>query len=272
MTRKKSETLTVEHVPIQFQLDPASDFESGRFSGLASVFGSVVDTFPNRTMIKPGAFLKTLNSHGNRVKILNSHDQGAIWIGLPVSIRETDAGLQIEVSLNNTSLGKDAAEALRHAASLGKLDAAELSIGFDSLSDSLVEGEDEELFREISELRLWEISLVNFGADRKTKIMEAARFDLERHLVPKHREEALALAIAQNVDSLEEMKESDSDLSPTAERILTNAYPRFQKLLKVQASGPGDEPPTDEPTIEELEVELVEAEAMCLELVGAIDD
>ena len=269
---KKRETLTVERVPFQFQLDPKSDFESGRFTGLASVFGSVIDTFPKRTLIKPGAFLKTINSHGNRVKILSSHDQGSIWIGLPTSIRETDAGLQIEVSLNNTSLGKDAAEALRHAASLGKLDAAELSIGFDSLADTLVEGEDEELFREISELRLWEVSLVNFGADRKTTIMEAARYDLDRQLAPKHREEALALAIAHSLDSLEEMKESDSALPPTAERILTNAYLRFQKLLGVQATGPAIVPPTDEPTLEELEVELVEAEAMCLELVGAIDD
>jgi len=179
--RPKTETL-VEQGTVEFALDPKSDFESGQFSGIASVFGSVVDTFPNRSRFRKGAFLKTLNDRGNRVKILHQHDQGSIFIGLPVEMKEVDEGLFVHASLNETRLGQDCAAALKHAAALGKLDAVELSIGFDPVNVAMVEDEEEELFREITEARLWEISLVNFGADRKTKIMEAAnlkRYNLE---------------------------------------------------------------------------------------------
>src|SRR3990172_5089348 len=182
----KRETLIVERIPLQFRLDPKSEFESGRFSGIASVFGSIVDTYPNRTKFREGAFLKTLNDRSSRVKILSQHDDRSVWIGLPTKLQETKDGLYVEARLNNTTLGKDAAEALRHASSLGKLDAIELSIGFDALNCDMVEDEeDKEIFREVTEARLWEISLVNFGADRQTKIMEMNRLELERGLAPK---------------------------------------------------------------------------------------
>jgi HK97 family phage prohead protease len=177
-TRK--EALMIERIPFQFQLSEKSDFEAGRFAGIASVWGSVVDTFPNRTRFRKGAFLKTINDRANRVKILANHDQFSTWIGVPTRLQETEDGLLLEASLNNTTQGRDIAEALRHLAGLGKLDAAELSIGFDSLRDELVEDDDDaEMFREILEARLWEISVVNFGADRKTKVIEAASANLQ---------------------------------------------------------------------------------------------
>ncbi len=269
----KRETLTVERVPFQFQLDKNSDFESGRFSGIASVFDSIVDTFPNRTRIKKGAFLRTINSRGNRVKILMAHDQGSIWIGLPTKLQETEEGLLIEGSLNNTALGKDAAEALRHAASLGRLEAAEMSIGFDALNFEMVEDEEtEELFRDITELRLWEVSLVAFGADRQTKITEVASRDMERQLVPKHREEALALAIQQNVDSLVEIYDSPehSEPSATTAQLVEGAHSSLTRWREKTATGSANKPPTaGEPTNEQLEVELIEAEMLCLALFGS---
>lgn len=187
MAGTKRETLVVEHGTCQFRLNPKSEFEAGRFSGIASVFGSIVDTrafYGVRTRFREGAFLRTINNDGHRVKILSQHSDNDIWIGLPTKLQETKEGLYLEVSLNQTSLGKDVAEAMRHAASLGKLDALEMSIGFDALNCDMVEDEeDKEMFREVTEARLWEVSVVNFGADRQTKVVEAA--SLETRLAPK---------------------------------------------------------------------------------------
>ena len=167
--------ILLERAPVTFALDATrSEFESGRFAGVASVFGSIVDTHPARTKFRPGAFRKTLEDRGSRVKILSQHNQGSIWIGLPTKLQETEEGLLLEASLNNTQGGRDASEALKHAARLNMLSAAELSIGFDALNFEMVEEEDGELIREITEARLWEVSLVNFGADRQTRITEAA--------------------------------------------------------------------------------------------------
>ena len=64
---------------------------------------------------------------------------------------------------------------LRHLKSLGKLDAAELSVGFDAVTFQMVEDPDtREIFRVVTEARLWEISVVAFGADPTTEIREVA--------------------------------------------------------------------------------------------------
>ena len=59
-TKKKLEQFKFERAFAGFQLDRTSDFESGNFRGIASVFGSIVDTFPNRTRFRRGAFAKTI--------------------------------------------------------------------------------------------------------------------------------------------------------------------------------------------------------------------
>ena len=175
-TKKKLEK--AERASIQFQLDQESDFEAGKFRGIASVFGSIVDTFPNRTRFRRGSFAKTIADRASRIKILLMHDDRGLWIGLPTLLAESSEGLLVEASLNTTNSGQDVSAALKHASQLGKLDAVELSIGFDVLNFEMVEDEEtEEVFREVTEVRLWEISVVNFGADRQTKVVEAAAMD-----------------------------------------------------------------------------------------------
>jgi HK97 family phage prohead protease len=159
----------------KFQIDQEnSDLEAGRFRGIASVFGSVVDTYPNPTIIEPGAFTQTINDRGQKVKILFQHDSYETWIGLPTLLEETDEGLAVEVSLNQTQRGQDVANAIRHAKAIGQLDAVELSIGFDAMKWEMREEENGQTFRHLTEVRLWEISVVNFGADRQSVVTEAA--------------------------------------------------------------------------------------------------
>lgn len=196
MAGTKRETLVVERIPFQFRLDPSrSEFESGKFSGIASVFGSLVDTtwrYGVRSRIRQGAFTKSINDRSNRVKILGNHNQEQVWIGLPTRLQETGEGLEVDVSLNNSSVGRDFAEAIRHAAALGKLEAVEMSIGFDAINCDMVEDEqDKEQIREVTEARLWEISVVPFGADRQTRVYEAAALAMDEQLLPRDNPEAV---------------------------------------------------------------------------------
>jgi HK97 family phage prohead protease len=171
-----------EQLPLTFptetlQLFPGEgEEESARFVGVASVFGSIVDTYPNRTKFQRGAFSKTIADRANRIKILSNHNDFAPAIGLPIRLEETLEGLLVEASLNKTALGMDAAAMIRHAKEQNRLDALELSVGFDAINWVMEEDPDtKEMFRIITEARLWEISFVNFGADRNTRILEAAR-------------------------------------------------------------------------------------------------
>lgn len=235
-----------------------SSVESGRFSGIASVFGSVVDTFPNRTKFRRGAFLKTINERGHRVKILSQHDDRSTWIGLPTKLQETKEGLYVEASLNKTSLGLDAAEALRHAASLGKLDCAEMSIGFDALNCDMVEDEeDKEVFREITEARLFEISLVNFGADTQTSIIEAANLDLG--LLPRNNQESFFDWTLRTLKALRE------GAAPFKEQAPLNEAQRKQLMeelaLHIPAGSPSSALTEYERQRKLTEIEIAEAEA-----------
>jgi HK97 family phage prohead protease len=169
----------LEQHSFKFALDQASDFEAGKFRGVASVFGSIVDTFPNRTVIEPGAFAKTIADRSRRIKILQQHDLTTIWIGLPTLLAESAEGLVLDASLNQSQGGRDVAAAMKHAAELNMVDAIELSIGFDVLNFDMREADDGEVIRHITELRLWEVSVVNFGADRQTKVLEAANMQID---------------------------------------------------------------------------------------------
>ena len=72
---------------------------------------------------------------------------------------ETEVGLEIAASLNRTEDGQSVAAMLRHLKTLDKLSAAELSVGFDPINFEMFEDPDtREIFRVITEARLWEIS------------------------------------------------------------------------------------------------------------------
>jgi HK97 family phage prohead protease len=251
-----------ERASVKFQLDQESDFEAGKFRGIASVFGSVVDTFPNRTRFRRGAFAKTIADRASRIKILLMHDDRGLWIGLPTMLAESADGLLVEASLNTTNSGQDVSAALKHASQLGKLDAVELSIGFDVLNFEMVEDEEtEEVFREITEARLWEISVVNFGADRQTKIMEAAAMD-----TPVDSEwltqtiDSLMLGMERQGDAVREQFVGKKISKKNVAR-LRDAVKVLQELLAI-----AEPPETDEESlaltaeVEEMELELAEAE------------
>ena len=147
--------------------------EEGVLSGTASMFGSMVETYPP-TRVQKGAFLKTLGNADQmrRVKLLYQHNMD--WpIGKPTEIREVKDGLFIKAPISKTQMGRDVLTLVRD----GVLD--ELSIGFDPVTWRMVkEAEHSEHVRYLDEVLLWEISVVTLAADPRARVMSL------HHLVP----------------------------------------------------------------------------------------
>jgi len=142
-----------------------SDLEEGMFRGMASVFNTMIESFVP-TIIDPGAFKSTLASPERNVLILWQHDDQTP-IGTPTEMWETKHGLEIVGKISNTTQGRDAMTLMRDGV------VTEMSIGFDATSFRFEEqGKSKELVRHIDEVRLWEVSLVSFGANPKAKITE----------------------------------------------------------------------------------------------------
>lgn len=157
--------VVMERLSTKFQIT-GSDLQTGQFDGMASVFGSLVDSYCP-TIIHPGAFTKTLQENASRVKILWQHNPD--WpIGKPVLLEETPQGLHVRGQISQTAIGRDAMTLIRD----GVVD--ELSIGFDPIKFDFEEVNGEEV-RNIRELKLWEFSPVTFAADPMARITEANR-------------------------------------------------------------------------------------------------
>jgi HK97 family phage prohead protease len=167
--------ITVEILTVGFNplaepvtgVDPLLDLgelPENSFRGVASVFGGVVDAFIP-TIIHPGAFTKTISEQRRGIKILWQHDTDEP-IGLPTKLFESEEGLVLQAQISRTPAGIKALTLLRD----GVIDA--LSIGFDPIKEDVEKDAQGNQIRHIRELRLWEVSVVTFGADADARIRE----------------------------------------------------------------------------------------------------
>ena len=127
------------------------DEEAGTFEGYAAVFGGQPDSYGD--IIESGAFAKTLQERGKRVKILWQHDIKEP-IGKPLELREDALGLWVKAKL---SLGVQRARELLSLMKDGVI--SELSIGYDAVKAPVEAG-----VRHLKEVGLWDISPVVFAA------------------------------------------------------------------------------------------------------------
>lgn len=142
---------TLDH---EFELKALS--ETGEFEGLASVF-NVEDQV--RDIVAPGAFKKSLRAakrRGRMPALLWQHDSREP-IGAWLDMRETDEGLYAKGKLliNEIPRAKQA-HALLQAGGLSGL-----SIGFQTIMSEM---NDKTGVRTLTEVELWEVSLVTFPA------------------------------------------------------------------------------------------------------------
>lgn len=144
-----------------YALEIRATGDDGSIEGYGSVFG-VRDHYDD--VIAPGAFVQSLREHkaaGSMPAMLWQHDAGSP-IGVWMEMSEDKRGLKIKGQLAlETVRGKEAYALLKMGALNG------LSIGFISKK---WEYEQESDIRTLTEVDLWEVSLVTFPANEKARI------------------------------------------------------------------------------------------------------
>ena len=100
-----------------------------------------------------GAFARSIQERGSKVKLLLSHDRKRLAIGKATELREEPDGLHTSFEVAQTRDGDEALELVRS----GTVDS--FSIGFRPLREHVQNG-----VRAVIEASLWEVSLVNFPA------------------------------------------------------------------------------------------------------------
>lgn len=143
--------------------------ESGRFAGYGSVF-DVVDSY--KEVVTKGAFKKSLARHkkaGKLPKLLWQHYPDKL-IGKYTAMKEDETGLWVEGQLYTDQI--DCAREAFFLMKEGEIDG--LSIGFMTKSSTY---DREKGIRYLSEIDLWEVSVVTFPANIESRVLAAKAAD-----------------------------------------------------------------------------------------------
>jgi len=153
-----------ERKKLGFSLELKSLDAQGRFAGYASVFDNV-DT--QNDVILRGAFTRTLSNRISHIKLLWQHQQDEP-IGVFDEIFEDDRGLYVEGRLLLTvQRAKEAYSLLKESAISG------LSIGYSPVKYRI---DSNSGVRYLSEVELWEVSLVTFPANEAANVTVVKQF------------------------------------------------------------------------------------------------
>lgn len=210
-----------------FSLSLKAVGEDGSVEGYASVFG-VRDNYDD--VIVAGAFLDTLKAHkaaGTMPAMLWQHSTDAP-IGVWVEMSEDAKGLRIKGMLClDSAQGKEAYALLKMGAITG------LSIGFISKQWAYDRETD---VRTLTEIDLWEVSLVTFPANEKARITNvksatemATPKDAERILRDAGFSKADATALVSRVMRMGEERSDSVDSTAkalkSAQRLIASLSP-----------------------------------------------
>lgn len=149
-----------ERLVVPFDMKAIGDGETRTFEGYGSVFG-VLDSYAD--VVAPGAFkrsLKEAKSAGRMPALLWQHDPSSP-IGVYESMGEDATGLYVKGRLSDTQLGREAYTLLKDGALSG------LSIGFTTRKSKV---DNESGVRTLTDVQLWETSLVTFPANDATRV------------------------------------------------------------------------------------------------------
>jgi HK97 family phage prohead protease len=189
----------------------SSDVSDRTFRGYASTW----DEDRHGDVIHMGAFKKTIQERGSRIKVLFNHNEP---IGVPVSMHEDSKGLFVEAKISKTRLGDEVLELMRD----GVID--QMSIGF-----SIPQGKstfDDKGIRHIHEVKLYEFSPVTFPANESAIITGVKSLtDMVQIAQSKGIDtKELKAALAEMLKSLEALDNSEpSNDTPNVEQPLNLA-------------------------------------------------
>lgn len=124
-------------------------------------YGSYFDNMDSdKDIIRRGAYQKTITENGYRVKYLYQHNMMQP-IGKMKELYEDDKGLVFVAEIPKTSLGKDVIELMKAGV------ITENSVGILPIVK-----EDKGDYRELKEVKLFEVSAVTLAANDQAKIMD----------------------------------------------------------------------------------------------------
>ena len=150
--------------PIGELLD--ADENAGIIKGYGSYFGNKDS---DSDIILKGAYKKTIAENGERVKYLYQHDMNQP-IGKMLELYEDDKGLVFVAQIAKTQLGKDVVELMKSGV------ITENSVGI-----LPIQKQNKGDYREISEVKLYEISAVTLAANDQAKILDVkGNIDVEK--------------------------------------------------------------------------------------------
>lgn len=130
-------------------------------NGIVKGYGSYFDNMDSdKDIIRKGAYLKTIQENGQRVKYLYQHDMMQP-IGKMKELYEDDKGLVFVAEVPKTSLGNDVMELMKAGV------ITENSVGILPIRKENKDG-----YREINEVKLYEISAVTLAANDQAKILD----------------------------------------------------------------------------------------------------
>ena len=134
-----------------------ADENNGIVKGYASYFDNID---ADKDIIRAGAYKKTIMENGSRVKYLYQHDMKQP-LGKMQELYEDDKGLVFVASVPKTQLGKDVIELMKAGV------ITENSVGIMPIVK-----EEKGSYREIREVKLYEISAVTIAANEEAKILD----------------------------------------------------------------------------------------------------
>lgn len=152
--------MKTERFVVPFEVKALGEGDSRTFEGYGSVFG-VLDSYAD--IVAPGAFKRSLReakAAGRMPALLWQHDADKP-IGVYESMSEDATGLFVKGRLSDTQLGRDAYTLLKDGALSG------LSIGFVTRKSKV---DNESGVRTLTDIQLWETSLVTFPANDAARI------------------------------------------------------------------------------------------------------
>lgn len=141
------------------------DEKMGIVKGYGSYFGNKDS---DGDVIAKGAYQKTIKENGERVRYLWQHKMDKP-IGKIKEMYEDDKGLMFVAEIPKTTLGNDALELMKAGI------VTENSVGILPIQKQMKDG-----FREITEVKLYEISAVTLAANDQAKILDVkGKMDIE---------------------------------------------------------------------------------------------
>ena len=148
-------TILYKAAPVGELID--ADEKAGIIKGYGSYFGNKDS---DNDVIMKGAYKKTIAENGDRVKYLYQHDMNQP-IGKMVELYEDDKGLVFTAEIAKTQLGMDVVELMKTGV------ITENSVGIKP-----IQKQNKDNYREITEVKLYEVSAVTLAANDQAKILD----------------------------------------------------------------------------------------------------